>query len=53
MKILKTEINAVYPGNEGNRVGLSYGRIAYDKATENEKKSRSEINPRRSTKFVR
>ncbi len=38
MKILKTEINAVYPGNEGNRVGLSYGRIAYDKATENEKK---------------
>lgn len=38
MKILKTEINAVYPGNDGNRVGLSYGRIAYDKATENEKK---------------
>lgn len=38
MKILKTENNAVFPGNEGNRAGLNYGRIAYDKATENEKR---------------
>ncbi len=60
MNELKKENKAIYPGAENraeNRAGTSYGRIAYDKASENEKrisvKNKSErINEIRSIEEV-